>query len=50
MAVKTQLVYEYKNKIIGTGECTCKEDLEPIKKELQRLKSELIQYRTGILK
>lgn len=45
MAVKTQLAYEYKNKIICTGECTCKEDLEPIKKELQRLKNELIQIK-----
>lgn len=45
MAVKTQQVYEYKNKIIGTGECKCKEDLESIKEELQKLKNYLIQIK-----
>lgn len=41
MAAKTQLVYDYKRKIIETGECTVIEDLEPIEAKLKELKDYL---------
>lgn len=41
MAAKTQLVGEYKRKIILTGECTAIEDLEPIEAKLKELKDYL---------
>lgn len=45
MAVKTQLVYEYKKKIIDTGECKTIEDLKPIKIRLKEMKDELIKVK-----
>lgn len=41
MAARTQLVYEYKRKIIETGECRSVEDLEPIKHRLKEMKDYL---------
>lgn len=45
MAVKTQLVYEYKRKIIDTGECKTLEDLKPIKYRLKEMKDDLIKIK-----
>lgn len=45
LAVKTQLVYEYKKKIIETGECQTLEDLTPIKKKLKEMKDYLIELK-----
>lgn len=45
MAARTQLVYEYKRKIIETGECKSLEDLEPIKHRLKEMKDYLIKVR-----
>jgi hypothetical protein len=45
MAVKTQLVYDYKRKIIETGECETIEDLEPIKNKLQEMRDELVKLK-----
>lgn len=45
MAVKTQLVYDYKRKIIETGECKTIEDLEPIENKLLEMRDELVKLK-----
>ncbi len=45
MAAKAQLVYDYKRKIIETGECQTLEDLEPVKEKLKEMRDELIKVK-----
>lgn len=45
MAAKAQLVYDYKRKIIETGECETMEDLQPIKDKLLEMRDELVKIK-----
>lgn len=45
MAAKAQLVYDYKRKIIETGECETIEDLQPIKDKLLEMRDELVKIK-----